>query len=66
MVTKLEAEDSKDYEVEIDPEATESNDLAVGSVREEPFEENSVTIQKPKGFLASDTLISKTRTDDDE
>ncbi len=61
MVTKL-VED--EYDVEVDSETTESNDLAVGSVREEPFEQ-SVTLQKPKGFLASDTVVSKTRTDDD-
>ena len=60
MITKL-----ADYDVEIDPEPTESNELAIGSVREEPFE-NSVTLPRPKqAFLAADTVISKTRTDDD-
>ena len=60
MITRLE-----DYEVEIDPEATESNDLAVGSVREEPFE-TTVTQARPKpSFFAADTVISKTVPDDD-
>ena len=60
MVTRRD-----DYEVEIDPEPTESNELAVGSIREEPFE-TTVTEARPRAtFLAADTVISKTRPDDD-